>query len=135
MSRIKRQNFTAAVKTEIMTRAGYPDNPRCENPSCGCSLKKCGGQLDHKVAEWILGGKHDERSALTANDGWMLCPDCHKIKTKGESRDRAHGNRIILKAAGATTSKGRKLQGRGFQTNRDGPYRKPFHRDAEKRGD
>lgn len=132
MARIKRLEFGAAATAAIMRRAGYPDDPRCEWPGCGASLKK-GAHLDHWNPEWAKGGKVEGRTELTADDGWMLCLKCHGDKTRREAKERAKGNRIIAKAAGGLRKPKAKIKSRGFQTNRDSAWKKPFSGNAVRR--
>jgi hypothetical protein len=105
---VNRLEFTKKVKLEIFRRAGGPDDVRCEK--CGWKIRGRNFQIDHKVAEWILEDiAHGLRPPLTAEDGWLLGNEkecgCHTAKTAVEAGQRAHGDRIIAKAAKADKPK------------------------------
>jgi hypothetical protein len=109
---VNRLEFKKDVKVQIFKRAGGPDDPRCESPQCGFSVKNKPFEIDHVIEEWeredVL---HGYRPPLTADDGQLLCKRCHDLKTGKKTGERAHGRRIVEKAAKAT-----KKKGRGFQT-------------------
>lgn len=106
----RRLEFTKAVKVEMFRRAGGPADPHCEN--CGVSVKNKLFEYDHEIEEWEREDiERGLRSPLTAEDGKLLCIPCHDAKTGRKAGERAHGKRIVAKAAKADKSKGR-----GFQT-------------------
>ena len=97
---VDRLEFTKKVKLEIYRRAGGPLNLRCEG--CGLYLGGKPFEIDHTIEEWERGGKHSDRVALTADDGKLLgkyC--CHGPKSIKKRGEKAHGDRIIAKAARA----------------------------------
>jgi hypothetical protein len=103
---VNRLEFTAKVKIEIFKRAGGPGNPRCENPHCGFSVKNKPFEVDHVIECWEMDDiQHGLRPPLTAADGQLLCIACHDIKTGKKAGERAHGKRIVAKAAKATTKR------------------------------
>ena len=111
MTRRKRLEFSPRVRLEIYQRAGGPDNVRCEK--CGWQIRGRNFEIDHKIADWIMSG--NDRKPLTAEDGWLLgnrkeC-GCHGEKTDQEAGDRAHGKRILSKAAKAERKKSRGFRG------------------------
>jgi hypothetical protein len=118
----KRLEFKKSVKIAILRRAGWPEKPVCEG--CGLPLRGKRIEVDHTLECW----EKPDRTELTAEDGRALGECCHRPKTARKNGERAHGNRIIEKAAGVKPKRRR-----GFQTNRDGPYKKPFGGNAVKR--
>lgn len=99
MSRVE---FTKKVYMEIMRRAGFPEQVRCEGEGCGRILKKGEWEVHHLVEEQRL--NHVERTArgkLTAADGKCLGKECcHKRETARFAGERARSEEIILKHAG-----------------------------------
>lgn len=120
---VKRIEFKAAVKLQILKRAGFPENPRCEG--CGRSLKGERIEIDHTIECWEM----REPRELTAEDGKALgAKCCHLAKTNRKKGEKAHGDRLIKKAAGIERKRS------SFLTNRDGPYRMKLDRTIERRG-
>lgn len=99
MTRTKRLEFSKSVRIEIFRRAGGPGNLRCEG--CGLSLQNKPFEVDHTIEEWEREDvAHGLREALTANDGKLLGKNCcHKAKSAKKAGERAHGKRIVEKAA------------------------------------
>ena len=92
---IKRLEFKTRVKLAILRRAGFPESPICEG--CGRSLRGERIEVDHTLECW----EKPDRTELTAEDGKALgAKCCHKKKTAEKAAERAHGTRIIKKAAG-----------------------------------
>jgi hypothetical protein len=96
-----RLEIPKAVKLEVFRRAGGPENVCCE----GCGLRLGGKPFDydHTIAEWMQNLPPSER-VITASDVKLLGHCCHKPKTSREAGQRAHGKRLIEKAAGVRTS-------------------------------
>lgn len=98
----KRVEFTRKVYLEIMRRAGFPDQVRCEGDGCGRVLKRGEWEVHHLVEEKKL--DHIERTArgrLTAADGKCLGKQCcHKRETAKFAAERARSEEIVLKHAG-----------------------------------
>lgn len=120
MSRIKRLEFSKAVKLEMFKRAGGPGDLHCE----GCH-QPLGGKpfdYDHVIEEWEREDvAHGLRAPLTAADGKLLgklC--CHQPKSAAKTKERAHVYRVIEKAA-------RVKRKSSFPTNRDGRWRKKMN--------
>lgn len=105
----RRREFTKPQKIAIFKRAGGPSNVCCEK--CGWRIRGRNFDIDHKVAEWILEDIDLGLRPLTIEDGWLLGDEkecgCHTAKTSREAGERAHGKRIIEKAAKAEKPKGR----------------------------
>jgi hypothetical protein len=60
-------------------------------------------EIDHEVEEWERGGNRPDRKPLTADDGKLLGKACcHVAKSNKKKGEKAHGDRIIAKAAKAT---------------------------------
>jgi hypothetical protein len=118
---IKRLEFKTSVKLEILKRSGFPENPICEG--CGRSLRGEKIEIDHVIEEWERGGAHDGRRELTASDGQALgAKCCHRDKSARKRGEKAHGDRIIKKAAGIER-KTRPMPGSkasGFRKRMDG---------------
>ena len=127
MIRIKRLEFTKAVRLEIFRRAGGPGNLCCEG--CGISLENKPFEFDHTIECWEMEDvEHGYRAPLTAEDGKLLGKSCcHKAKTARKAGERAHGRRIVEKAA-------RVKRRSSFLTNRDGPFKKRMDGTVERRG-
>jgi hypothetical protein len=110
MSRISRLEFSKPVRLEIFRRAGGPGDLRCEG--CGLSLQNKAWEVDHVIEEWEMEDvEHGLRAPLTAADGKLLgkyC--CHVPKTAKKAKERAHGKRIVAKAA-RCASKSRPIPG------------------------
>ena len=129
MSRAKRLEFTKAVKLQIFLRAGGPGAVRCEG--CGQLLKGKPHDYDHQIEEWeredvALG----LRAPLTAADGKLLgklC--CHQPKSARKAGERAHGKRLVEKAAGIKRGERRS----SFMTNRDGRFKKKLSGEVVRR--
>lgn len=100
-----RQEFPAKVKAAAALRA----NGNCE----GCTRRLAEGDFhyDHEIPD-ALGGEP------TLENCRVLCRSCHKVKTTTADVPRiAKANRNFRKARGIKKRS-------GFQTNRDGKYRK-----------
>ncbi len=110
MSRAKRLEFTKSVKLEMYRRAGGPGNVCCEG--CGVPLKGKPFDYDHQLEEWERENiAHGLRAPLNAADGKLLGRDCcHKPKTARKAGERAHGKRLVEKAA-RCASKSRPMPG------------------------
>ena len=104
MSRIKRLEFSKPVRLEIFKRAGGMAGLRCEK--CNLPIKGSAFEIDHIIEEWEREDvEFGYREALTASDGQLLCLPCHRDKSGKKSGERAHGERIVAKAAKATPKK------------------------------
>lgn len=118
------------IKLEVFKRAGGPGDIKCEG--CGLPLRGKRFAYDHSFPEYLQEVPPSQR-IITAADVRLLgevC--CHAPKTSAENKSRSKGKRIIAKAANAGRSKA-KIKSRGFLTNKDGPFKKPFGRDAIRR--
>jgi hypothetical protein len=110
--------FSKSVKLAMFKRAGGPGNLHCEK----CKLR-IGGKpfdYDHTIELWELGAELREKFAedgVPAEYGQLICKPCHSQKTGQKTGERAHGKRIVEKAA--------KVKKRSsFQANRDGKFKK-----------
>lgn len=96
---MRRVEFTKKVRLEIFLRAGGPNRLVCEG--CGLPLNGKAFEVDHCVEEWERGGYSPDRKPLTAEDGKLLGKACcHLAKSNKKKAEKAHGDRIIAKAAG-----------------------------------
>jgi hypothetical protein len=115
----KRLEFDKKTKIEMFKRAGGPEDLRCEGTGCGIPLRGKPFEYDHTLECWEMEDiEHGLRPPLTAEDGKLLCIPCHQEKTGRKAGERAHGKRIVAKAARAETKKRS-----SFRTNRDSPYK------------
>lgn len=94
--------FKKAEKLKMFRRAGGPDKLRCE----GCHLLLGGKRFeyDHTVETWELPSHLHEKfleEGYPAEYGKLLCIPCHDGKSGAKSGERAHGKRIVDKAAKA----------------------------------
>lgn len=106
-----RREFTDKQKTEIFQRA----SGRCER----CRRKVVGSlkpHYDHSTPDAVA----DKSNPLTADDGQLLCNECHDTKTneqawgpasRGDKTEIAKTKRIIEKQAGVKRKSGRPLPG------------------------
>ena len=114
---VRRLEFTKKVRLEIWRRAGGPNEFKCEG--CGLPLNGKSFEIDHTIEEWERGGNHPDRTALTAEDGKLLGKACcHLVKSNKKKAEKAHGDRIIAKAAKAQKRKSRPMPG-----SRDSPWK------------
>jgi hypothetical protein len=122
---MKRLEFSKPVKIEMFRRAGGPNNLRCEK----CQLRLMGKpfEYDHQIEEWERQNiAADLRPPLTADDGKLLCIPCHDEKSGKKAGERAHGKRIVGKAARAKPKS-------SFATNRNGAWKKKMDGTLERR--
>lgn len=109
----KRQEFTTAVRVEIIKRATASNGViYCE--LCHLPTKKF--HIDHIDAEAMKIGK---RIKLTTKDGQLLCAGsretCHGRKTAEEDIPKiAKAKRVEAKHIGATVPSAKLMQSRGF---------------------
>ena len=148
MARSPRQEFRKSVQSEIKARAVDEHGVRrCE--CCGYLVQVDGEKIegarkadvDHKRACWTQSADAvKERPPLTANDGWLICTNCHKDKTCQEAFERmrtdgagklhaAHQAALAAKAEGTgpPPSQAKKIPGHGFQKGKRAfPKGRPF---------
>lgn len=102
---VDRKEIPEKVKLEVFDRAG---GRRGELACEGCGLRLMGKafQYDHQIEEWEqLLQKHERRSIL-ADDVKLLGQDCcHAPKTAKKTKERAHGKRLVRKAAKISNQK------------------------------
>jgi hypothetical protein len=93
---VDRLEIPKRVKLAVFLRAGGPENVTCE----GCKLRLGGKPFDydHTIEEWEQTRPKAER-VITADDVKLLGYCCHKSKTARKAGERAHGKRIVEKAA------------------------------------
>lgn len=115
MSRIARLEIPKAVKLQVFQRAGGPDRVCCE----GCTLRLGGKPFEyhHLRPEWTQNTPISEREKIAAADVKLLCIPCHDAISAKDTTARAHGKRIVEKAA-------RVKRRSSFLTNRNGPFKK-----------
>ena len=58
----------------------------------------CALEVDHKVPLWSVADLPDDERRWYFGPGnlWLLCPACHKAKTKREAAQRAHERRLAV---------------------------------------
>jgi len=128
--------MTSPEKRKPLTRLQFAklalkQEGRCAN--CGVKLNFDKPRMivdEHLTPLFSLGSNDLENRAL-----W--CVDCAKAKTSNESGDRAK----VRRHTGQTTSQysrrkargGSSIQGRGFQTNKDGPFKQKIGGGIERR--
>ena len=128
---IKRLEIPKPIKLIVFKRAGGPGELHCEG--CGLPLRGKRFAYDHRFPEYLQTLSPSERT-IAEDDVRLLGEDCcHTPKTTGENKSRSKGKRIVSKSAGAFSKSALKKKGRGFSTNRDGPYKKPMYGDAVQR--
>jgi len=98
----RRRYLTAKAKSEI-----YHDQNGC-CAECGDWIMLAETQWDH-ILPLCLGGSNE-------NNWQGLCMKCHAKKTRAEARMRAKADRQRKYHEGTKKRRGRKLQGRGFDT-------------------
>jgi hypothetical protein len=108
----KRLEFSKKVRIEIFKRAGGSENLRCEGDDCGILLRGKPFEVDHTLECWEMEDiEHGLRPPLTAEDGKLLCIPCHQEKTGRKAGERAHGKRLVAKAARTETKYSRPIPG------------------------
>lgn len=85
-----RREFPDRIKVLILKRA-MDENGRVRCEGCGGALKAKAYEFDHRIAEALV---IDKSNALTADDGQLLGPCCHR----GEDGKTAKDVGVIAKA-------------------------------------
>lgn len=108
---VDRKEIPEKVRLEVWERAGGRRNElACE--SCKLRLMGKAFQYDHQIEEWEQNLPKHERPPIIAADVKLLGQDCcHKPKTARKTKERAHGKRIVKKAAKTTKPKSRPMLG------------------------
>ena len=108
---MNRQEFTRAIKVEIIKRATKDGVVYCEG--CGSLAKRF--DIDHTIPDAM---KTDKSSKLTADDGKLLCSGrgdtCHGKKTPNDIASIAKSKRVEAKNIGAKPAARRAMQSHGF---------------------
>ena len=137
---MNRQEFKPAVQAQIRARSGG----RCECNRMPPALlhffpKECdrpAAEIDHIYPD-ALKFDGEKLKPLTADDGAHLCKPCHAIKTASDRQMMAKRSAHTVKKerADKRRAKGKtaKIPGRGFQTNKDGPYKSKINGKTERR--
>ena len=108
-----RQEFTRAVKVEIIRRATRNGVTYCEG--CGCLTKRF--EIDHKIAD---GFRIDKTKPLTADDGELLCKDAGRASCHGRKKAEqdipaiARAKRREAAHIGARPAPVQKIKSKGF---------------------
>lgn len=71
---MNRREFSDRIKVQILKRA-MDENGRVRCEICGGVLKAKAYEFDHRIAEALV---IDKTKALTAEDGQLLGPCCHR---------------------------------------------------------
>lgn len=121
-----RREFPDRIKALIVKRAMNDRGlPVCEG--CGAVLKPKVFEIDHIIAEALI---VDKTKALTADDGQLLGPCCHRGKAGKTAKD------VGMIAKAKRQERGH-LMGRRTSNPIPGSkasgWRKPFNRPAERR--
>ena len=85
-----RREFPDRIRLQILKRA-MDENGRVRCEGCGGVLKAKAYEFDHRIAEALV---VDKTKALTAEDGQLLGPCCHR----GEDGKTAKDVAVIAKA-------------------------------------
>lgn len=109
----KRREFNKSVKAEIFRRATVDGSTHCE--ACGLAVKKW--HYDHINPDAL---QIDKSKKLTANEGQLLCVDCHAEKTGEDVKKIAKAKRQEAKHIGATLPEGT-MQSRPFPKRQKRP--------------
>ena len=120
---VRRIEFSKKVKLEIYRRAGGPEKLVCEG--CGLPLGGKAFEIDHCVECWErLDMQAGEHIVLSADDGKLLGKACcHLAKSNKKKGEKAHGDRIIVKAARANKESAWRSKPDGYKFNwRKGRY-------------
>jgi len=113
-----RSEFTTKTKLEALVKYA-----KC--PKCGVKFGKLSDvDFDHEIPD-AMGG------ANTVDNCVPLCKACHKLKTNGKKHTTLGSDKHIIaksKRLRGETKNGfkKKIQSRGFQTNRDSDFKKTF---------
>lgn len=113
-----RLEFTLKTKLEAIVL-----NARC--PSCGVKFGKLSDvEFDHRIPD-AMGGSN------TIDNCVPLCKACHKLKTNGKKHTSLGSDKHTIaksKRLRGETKNGpkKKIQSRGFQTNRDSEFKATF---------
>ncbi len=106
---VERAEFNTKTKAAIYANAGG----KCQ--SCGCQLSPNSGEYDHVFECWEFeAGEADNSEA----NGQLLCPPCHKAKSKLKRAALVKVRRLRKKASGTAKktkhkiNNGAKLQSR-----------------------
>ncbi len=126
---MNRREFSRSVKFEIIRRATRDGRIYCEGCHCDVTGKKI--EIDHVLAEALV---MDKSTPLTAKDGQLLgVKCCHR---GGENKTKADVQRIRKadrQTFGRLGIKKRVRSFGGFQTNRNGPWKKKIGGGVERR--
>ena len=87
------------VKLEVFERAGGPGNVCCEG-ECKLPLRGKKMEYHHVKGEWLQNEPPAMRPPIVAADVQLLCVSCHAAISAKDTTARAHGKRIVEKAAG-----------------------------------
>jgi hypothetical protein len=117
--RIDRLEIPKPVKLQVFKRAGGPGNVRCE----GCTLRLGGKPFEyhHCRAEWTQNVPISERDPIIAADVKLLCIPCHDEISAKDTTARAHGKRIIARAARANPAR------TPMKCGRNSPYKRKMN--------
>lgn len=121
----QRVEIPKPVKLAVFKRAGGPERITCEG-ECGLPLGGKRFEYHHVFAEWMQNATRAEREAITPDDVKLLCIPCHAAISAKDTTARAHGKRIIEKAARVKTKS-------SFPTNRNGRWKKKMDGSVERR--
>lgn len=95
-----RREFTKTVKKQIIARSTNKDGQICcEGCNLILGLKKY--DIDHTHPDGLTA----EKRKLTAEDGQLLCKQCHKAKTKRDVQAMRKADRVRNRHTGATAPK------------------------------
>ena len=118
-----RKAFPPKVRQAIFDRSGG----ECE--ACGVEIAPDNWHADHRVPV-AFGGES------TLANGQALCQPCNAAKGKLEAKMALRADKMggrIGQQARRAKGKTAKIPGRGFQTNKDGPYKSKINGKTERR--
>lgn len=101
---VDRKEIPDSVKAEVFQRAGGLNGVICEK--CRLPLMGKAFQYDHQIEEWEQVLPKNLRLPIVAADVKLLGQACcHGPKTAKKTKERAHGKRLVKKAAKITKPK------------------------------
>ena len=121
---MNRQNFSKAVRLQIIRRASVDGKPQCERVEdgarCGCTK---GLEVNHVRMDAMKSDEAKRTKKLTAKDGELICKPHHRVETKQQVADLAKAVRVEAAHLGAKKPAETPIVSKGFAkvTKKDKP--------------